>query len=149
VLSALGRLPLAAAAELLLARAEQAEGRIQSLRGAHWLPMQAGNGGDAAQPLLWARLVRERDPVRRLDLLAALSLRGGNAARDRMLELIDSGSLAPYELLFAADRVVVIGPTGVVAPVLKRATLRVDQDDVRRALQGLLWRSYPAPPPEG
>lgn len=149
VLSALGRLPLASAAELLLERAEETEGRIQSLRAAHWLTMQAGNVGEAAQPLLVARLERERDPIRRLDLLEALTMRGGNAARDRMLELIDSGSLSPYELLFAADRVVVIGPTGVVAPVLKRATLRVEQDDVRRALQGLLWRSYPAPPPEG
>jgi hypothetical protein len=62
-----------------------------------------------------------------------------------VLELIERDQLAPYELLYAAERLVRIGPAAVVAPALKRATLRTDQDDVRRALQCLLWSSYPGP----
>ena len=146
VLSSLGRLPLAASAERLLALVDGCAGEsIQGLRAPHWLTLQAGNVGEAAHGLLLERLAGERDPVRRLDLLEALSLRGGTAARDRLLALVDGEVLGPYELLYVADRLVRIGPTAAVAPVLKRATLRVQKDDVRRALQGLLWRSYPAP----
>ncbi len=48
----------------------------------------------------------------------------------------------PHELLFAAERLVRIGPTATVAPVLKRVTLRVEHSEVRRALQCLLWQAY-------
>ena len=47
--------------------------------------------------------------------------------------------------LYAADRLVRIGPASVVAPTLKRVTLRVEDPTVRPALQCLLWTAYPGP----
>ena len=141
-----GRLPLEAAAEYLMeARDAHAGETVQGLTASNWFALQAGNVGVAAHPALLAELGNELDPVRRLDLLEGLSTRGEPEARDVLLALIEEDALSPYEVLYAADRLVRIGPTSAVAPALKRATLRIDQDDVRLALQCLLWQSYPGP----
>jgi len=145
LLSALGQVPLERAAELLLELSDDAEGVIQGQPARRWLTVQAGNTGDAAHPELLERLAAEPDPARRVDYLDALSTRGGASAREALLEFVQSERATPYEILFAASRLVRIGPTAQVAPVLKRATLRVSQDDVRRALQCLLWMWYPGP----
>jgi hypothetical protein len=65
-----------------------------------------------------------------------------DAARAALRAAIEAPDVAPYELLFAAERLANLGPASEVAPLLKRLTLRVRQDDVRLALQCLLWRWY-------
>lgn len=146
LLVAVSRLPFVEAAELLLelGAAEQEES-VQGQSPARWFALQAGNVGEPAHALLLERFRAESDPRARIDWLEALTLRGGPAARDRVLELIEADELTPYELLYAAERLVRIGPAAIVAPALKRATLRTDQNDVRRGLQCLLWSSYPGP----
>jgi len=47
-----------------------------------------------------------------------------------------------HELLFAASRLIRVGPSWKVAPVLKRATYEVEDVGVRGALQCLLWYWY-------
>ncbi|HVS11934.1 MAG TPA: HEAT repeat domain-containing protein [Planctomycetota bacterium] len=145
LLHAIGRIPIEPAARLLLDQEGDAQGSISGLHGRRWLMLQVGNTGEPGQRLLARELERERDVVRRLDLIEGLSVRPTELARQALLELVELGEASPYEILYAADRLVRLGPAAEVAPVLKRATLRVVQPDVRMALQCLLWASYPGP----
>jgi hypothetical protein len=145
VLQAIGQTPCVEAARALHELSRDATGTIFGMPTSRWLMMQAGNTCAAAQPYFRAQLDLEKDPLRRLDLLEALAVRGGATARDALIELIDGDSLSPYETLYTAERLTRMGPVEVVAPVLKRVTLRVKQGDVRLALQCLLWANYPGP----
>jgi hypothetical protein len=144
-LQAIGQVPLAAAARYLLDRADEAEGTLQDQPAERWIMLQAGNVGEPGLDVLLERLDGETDPLRRVDLVEALTMRGGDRARDAVLARVGEGEGTPYEILYAADRLVRMGPAARVAPVLKRATLRIEQPDVRAALQCLLWASYPGP----
>ena len=145
LLQAIGRIPSEPAARLLLEQEGEAQGTIAGLHARRWLALQVGNTGEPGQRLLGRELERERDVVRRLDLIEGLSTRSTELARKSLIELVELGEASPYEILYAADRLVRLGPAAEVAPVLKRATLRVVQPDVRMALQCLLWASYPGP----
>lgn len=146
LLQAIGQVPLPEAARLLmrLARERPLE-TVQHVRAFRWLALQAGNGGPTAQAYLADELRAEPDPLRRLDLLDALSAGGGAAARELLLELLAEEELRPYERLFAARRLVQVGPAWRVLPVLKRECLRTVQPDVRVGLRCLLWAWYPKP----
>jgi hypothetical protein len=143
LLRSIGQVPLREAAELLYGLSETARGEIQGLRASHWLLQQVGNVGEPGQRLLAERLAGERDPLRRIDLIEGLALRGGPLALETLLRLAESDGVEPYELLYVADRLTRLGTVEEVAPVLKRAVLRVQQPDVRVALQSLLWTHYP------
>jgi len=144
-LRAIGQVPLEESARYLHGLARDAQGQVQGLATARWLVLQAGNAGESGQRYLIRALGEERDPVRRLDLIEALAGSPTELARSWLLERAETPDVAPYELLYIADRLVRLGPLERVAPVLKRATLRVEQADVRRSLQGLLWTWYPGP----
>lgn len=144
-LVAMGQVPLEVSARRLLDEATRAEGAIQNFSARQWITMQAGNVGESGHELVLALLQEEDDVAHRIDLIEALSMRGGEQAREVLLDYVNGERATPYEILYAADRLVRIGPAGAVAPVLKRVTLRVEQPDVRRALQCLLWASYPGP----
>jgi hypothetical protein len=144
-LRALGLVPLEESAALLHDLSREAEGTTQGIPIPRWLVLQIGNAGEPGQRYLVDALAAESDPLRRLDLIEALSANPTERARDWLLERADAVDVEPYELLYIADRLVRMGPQERVAPVLKRATLRVEQADVRRALQGLLWTWYPGP----
>jgi hypothetical protein len=145
VLQAIGQTPCVAAARALHELSRGATGAIFGMPTSRWLMMQAGNTTAAAQPYFREQFDVEKEPLRRIDLLEALAVRGGSIARAELIELVEGDTLSPYETLYAADRLTRIGPVEVVAPVLKRATLRIKQNDVRRALQCLLWSNYPGP----
>lgn len=145
LLVAIGQVPSVAAGKALYEMSRTATGMAFETRAERWLTLQAANTTAAAQPFFRGELDRERDPLRRIDLLEALALKGGDGARTALLELLEGDTLSPYEVLYAAERLTHIGPAEIVAPVLKRATLRVQQNDARRALQCLLWMNYPGP----
>jgi HEAT repeat protein len=144
-LRALGLVPLEESAAWLHRLSLQVQGTTQGIPTARWIVLQIGNTGEAGQPYLIEALAGEEDPQRRLDLIEALAANPTELAREWLLERADAPDVPPYELLYLADRLVRMGPLERVAPVLKRATLRVEQADVRRALQGLLWTWYPGP----
>lgn len=114
---------------------------VLGLRSHRWCLLQASNTGQPGRRWLMEALATEQDPVRRLDLIWAISSQPDELSRAWLLDFVQ-GDTDPYEVLFAADRLVRIGPTATVAPVLKRVTLRVEQADVRSALQCLLWEAY-------
>ncbi len=145
VLRAIGLVPLEESTRLLHELSRGAKGRIQDIPAERWLVLMIGNQGEPGERRLIEALETEGDLLRRLDLIEALSAHTTERSRAWLLARADADGVPPYELLFIADRLTRMGPTAVVAPTLKRATARVEQDDVRRALQGLLWLWYPRP----
>lgn len=141
----IGLVPLEESAVYLHGLSREAKGKIDGLPAERWLVMQIGNAGEPGQRYAIGALAEELEPLRRIDLIEALGANPTDLARDWLLARAEASDVAPYELLYIADRLVRLGPLEKVAPVLKRATLRVEQADVRRSLQGMLWTWYPAP----
>jgi hypothetical protein len=98
-----------------------------------------------AAPLLEAELASERDPLSRIDLIEAVSALASDEGRTILLDFVQSDSASPLEIVYASERLTVLGPAKRVAPVLKRVALRTQDPAARRALQCLLWRAYPGP----
>jgi hypothetical protein len=144
-LRALGLTPSRAAAEYLIACSREIDGRVQSIHAERWTIQQLGNAGAPGQQVLIEELAQETDLHRRLDLIEALAATPTPVSDAWLLERAAAEEVDPWELLFVAERLTRIGPTARVAPVLKRSVLRVEQPDVRRALQALLWTWYPGP----
>lgn len=144
-LQALGQVPLEESARALLELSRGAVGEIAGLPAERWLVQQAGNVGIAGQRLLAKELDSESDPARRVDLIEGLAIQGGPLALTLLARFIESDGARPYEILYTADRLIRIGTVEEIAPLLKRVALRVQQADVRLALQSMLWSSYPAP----
>ena len=141
VLQTIGLLPDARAAAYLVELGGGTDEEILRQRAHWWCLLQASNTGLAGRRYLIEHLEDEADPLARLDLIWAASAQPDDLGRDFLMDFVQ-GDPDPYELLFAAERLVRMGPTHRVAPVLKRVTLRVEQDDVRTALQCLLWQAY-------
>jgi hypothetical protein len=141
VLQAIGQLPLAEAASYLrevgLAKPE----KVQGLAPHRFAMIQAANTGLPGRTKLIEHLTSEEDPTRRLDLIWSIASDRDELSRSFLIDLVQS-DIAPYELLFAADRLARLGPTSRTAPVLKRVTLRCEELPVREALQCLLWKWY-------
>ena len=78
----------------------------------------------------------------RLDYLWAASLSAEADTREFLMEVVLGEESLDHERLFAAYRLTKLGPTTLVAPVLKRACLRVEDARVRPAFQSLLWTWY-------
>lgn len=145
ILESIARVPLAEAAKLLRERAAVETGEVKGLPARRWLLRLVGNLGESGQRLAAAELRTTSDPALRLDLLEALSVRSTAFARAELLRLAESDELRPLELLFVADRLTLMASVESAAGILKRATLRVVDPDVRRAMQCLMWRSFPGP----
>ncbi len=145
VLESIARVPLDEAARLLREQAAREPGELKGMPARRWLLRLVGNLGESGQRLAAAELKQSSDPALRLDLLECLSLRPTPFARAELLRLAESEELAPLELLFVADRLTLLASVEDSVGLLKRATLRVQDGDVRRALQCLMWRCFPGP----
>jgi len=142
-LKSLGQVPTAEAAQLLRRRAlEHVDERVESLRAHEWMMIHAANTGDAGRTWLIGELANEADPVRRIDLLWAGTGARTQVARETLIELVQGDALTPDELLFACDRLLSLGPAAEVAPLLKRLAPRIEDAEVRVALQCMLWSWY-------
>ncbi len=137
-----GLVPGAPSARWLRALAlEHAEETIQGLAAHRWLTIQAGNTGVDGRAWLAAELAGERDRARRIDLIDAVGSVPDGLGRETLLEVLRADEVGE-EALFAAGRLVHLGPAGLVATRVKRAALTVADGDARRGLYCLLWRWY-------
>jgi hypothetical protein len=143
ILESIARIPLDDAARLLRERARGEHAPIKGMPAQRWFLRLVGNLGEPGQRLAAEELATAKDPALRFDLLEALCTRSTPYARGELMRLIEAGELSPYELVFAAERLTLMASVEDAAPLLKRATLRVEQADARRALQCMLWRSFP------
>lgn len=137
----IGQVPLADASEFLWSLAQTAEGELQGMRAHRWLTVQAANTGDLGRLALGAHLAEETDFSRRLDLIWGASSQRSEESRAFLIEFVESDP-DPYEALFAAERLARNGPVQIVAPVLKRVSLRITHARVRAAFDALLWRWF-------
>ena len=143
----IARVPLPEAAEYLLelgrAYPLRSRGARSEMRNHRHFALKAGQPGRERLAEQWAA---ELDPLHRMDLVEALPFgqtedeRG--ATRDFLIGILRSDRVHPFEQLQASMRLARIGPTEIVAPILKRATLDVTHPDVRRGMQCLLWDWY-------
>ena len=141
-LQALGQIPSKAAAAWLLALAKSAEGEIHNMSTRRWLLMQMSNGGPIGRSPLAGAYREEESIEHRLDYLWAASLSAEDDTRSFLMAVALSDESLDHERLFAAERLTKLGPTPVVAPVLKRACLRVRDPRARPAFESLLWTWY-------
>lgn len=141
-LRAIGQVPLAAAAEFLLAQARGARGEELDRMPAHrWLAREAGNTAEG-RAVLREAWRGEEDARARMDLLEGATFGLDDVTRDFLLEVVQSERASPWETLYASERAARQGPSRRVAPILKRVALRCDDEVVRPALDCLLWRWY-------
>jgi hypothetical protein len=145
----IGLVPRAQAArylrEVALELPESAQ--LKGKRAHEWLMIQASNTGVEGRAWLAEQLSSERDPLRRIDLLWAVSAQrcadaGPCIGRDALLAVLEDPATAPLEMLFVASRLVQLGPSQQIAPPLKRAVLRVSDPEARLAFETLLWTWY-------
>ncbi len=142
LVQAIGLVPGRAAAELLIELGRTREGVVDKLDAHRFHVLHVGNTGPEGLALLRDLYAAEQDPARRMDYLwGALAGQDGTTRAFLVEVLLGEGS-RPHEKLLAADRLVRMGPAQSVAPLLKRATLRVEHPEVRVALQCLLWQWY-------
>lgn len=145
ILESIARIPLPEAASLLRERAKTEGGLVKGLPAQRYLLRLVGNLGEHGQRLAAAELAQASDPQLRLDLLEALTVSRSAFAAGEVLRLVEDGALAPHELLYCAEQLTLLATVEQAAPVLKRAVLRVDEPQVRVALQCLMWRAFPGP----
>jgi hypothetical protein len=107
-----------------------------------WLVLQVSNGGAAGRELLMHSWTEETDAERRLDYLWGASLSREADTVDFLARVVVSDDAPDHERLFAANCLVRLGDTPRIAPVLKRACLRISDSNVRPAFEELLWLWY-------
>lgn len=147
VVRAIGQIPLSEAADYVMDLGTRADGTIQGQRAFRWYAQAAGNSGSLGLARLRERWQHESDPARRMDLVMAGSFEKSDATRAFLIEALESPRSTPCEVLYAADRLARIGPSEFVAPILKRAALKVNDRQVRPAFNCLLWTWYGAGQP--
>ncbi len=142
-LKGIGQVPLAAAARKLREIALETEGlELESLRAHEWILIQAANTGEGGRRYLLEQLASEEHPLRRIDLIWSVTAFRDDLAREALLELVAQEESSPYERLYLAARLANVGPSTVAAPLLKRLSYELEIEEVRIALQCLLWEWY-------
>lgn len=139
---AMAQVPTRAAAQLLYARAATEPSPTKGITAHQWFTTQMGNCGAAGRELARTQWAAEQDPIRRMDLMMVACFEPDDAAREFLLQAFESGRMSAPEQLYAAFSLARIGPAAVVAPLLKRAALEVDDPRVRPAFNNLLWSWY-------
>ncbi len=142
LLQALSQIPGRATAEYLVAMGRTRHGEIRGWPVFRWAVHQSINAGPEAYAYLREQLAVESDPMRRIDLMTAIWQDRSDASRDAMEAVLLDSESHPYELLFAAQCLVKMGPATRVAPLLKRVYLGNTDAMARPSLQCLLWAWY-------
>jgi len=142
LVQAIAQIPGPTSTRFLLERAAECEEEIHAMRGARWLRMQTGNTGPVGRLHIQEAWRVEEDLVARMDLLWPATFGHDGDTREFLLEVLDAERSAPHERLFVAERLAAEGPASQVAPILKRANLRMVDPVFRPAMECLLWRWY-------
>lgn len=143
ILQSLSQVPGRRTAEFLMEVGDSSEGEMKGWPAHRWCAFQTYNCGSEGLAVLRERHATESDPLRRMDYLEAIWQDHSDEARETLRGVIFDERSSPYEVLYAADRLVRIGPAPEVAPFLKRAVaFESTHERVRPALQCLLWRWY-------
>jgi hypothetical protein len=141
-LQALGQVPSTLGSSWLIELANRTDVEVHNMPAHRWLFLQVSNGGSQCRSSLVDAFYEETSIERRFDLLWAASFSAEEDARVFLMDVVLRDDSLDHERLYAADRLTKLGPTLVVAPVLKRACLRIKDAKVRPAFESLLWTWY-------
>ncbi len=144
LLQTLSQVPGARTAQYLLEQGRVLGGEIRGWRPHRWCVHQAINSGPEGRKYLRSVLPLERDPLRRIDLLEAITQDADDDERAILHGIIDDPATNPYERVYACSRLILAGPWTEVAPYLKRMYLATTDPIVRPALHCMLWAWYGA-----
>lgn len=145
LIKVLGQIPIERSVERLIAMAPNAPEELEGTRGQRFVLRQSVNAGRVAQDALYELWKKADGALLRLDAIEAFAALGNARSRELLLLVLEDARSTPQERVYAADRLVRIGPASEVAWQIKRASLRIDDPRARAAIQGILWRWYPAP----
>lgn len=143
VLTALGAVPGRATADFLLdIAARLGETPLRGITGHLWCLGQVYNAGPEARVVLRERLAVETDPFRRLDLIFYIWQDPHPDAIEVLLGVVTDDTRDRHERLYAAERLLHMGASDRVAPVLKAIYWESTDPVLRPGLQCLLWVWY-------
>lgn len=114
---------------------------LEKIRAYRYLAIQLANTGVDGRRVVYERLETQTEPLRRIDLLWAIGAHRDDLARELLADHVDRDDVDPWERVYAAVLLAKVGPTEIVAPILKAASRRFEQPQ-RRALDCLLHRWY-------
>jgi hypothetical protein len=141
-LQTISLIPLRDAAEYLLDVGLQTQQRIKGMTAFRWCVGQIFNTGPVGRQLLREQLEQETDPFRRMSLIEYIWQDRSEEARECLMGVLQDETRNPWERLYVAGRLTVMGPAGAVAPIVKRVYLSITHRHVRPALQCMLWTWY-------
>jgi len=139
---AIGQVPLARAAEILVGLARTETGTIQDIPAHRWYLVQAGNTGVEGRAWIREQWETETDAGRRLDIVSAGAQEKSAAAAAFLESVLSSVRASDLERLLAADLIARSVRAERAAPMLKRAVPGIVDPKIQRALNCLLWRFY-------
>ncbi|MBL8863415.1 MAG: hypothetical protein JNK02_15595 [Planctomycetes bacterium] len=139
---AIGLVPQARAAEVLLERGRAGGAPIQGLSAHRWHAVQAANTGAAGRAWIRAQWESEADPQRRLDLISAGAQGTAPEVVTFLARVLESPRASDTERLLAGDLLARAVPAAQAAPILKQAQPAFTDPALRRAYLCLLWRFY-------
>lgn len=142
---AIGQVPLARAAEILVTRGAAESTPIQDMPAHRWYAVQAGNTGAPGRAWIRARWDVEEDAVRRLDLLSAGAQESTPESFAFLERVAASERASEAERLLACDLLARSSPLARSAPAVQAAARRFTTPEMRRAIACLQWRFYGTP----
>jgi hypothetical protein len=144
-IQAMAQVPGPQSTQFLLDEAHRRVGEIKGYSAHRFFTLQASNTGPRGHELLWGAWRQEQDVERRFDLLWAGTVGHDDATREFLIEALQAERTLPHERLWVAERLAQEGPASRVAPLIKRATLRMNHPDFRPSMECLLWRWFGPP----
>ncbi len=141
---AIGQVPLAQAARILIERGRVATEPIQELPAHRWYALQASNTGPEGRAWLRSQWEGEGDVLRRMDLIGSGCQESETAVRAFLEHVLTSTRTEPWERVFAAELLARLVPGRAALPVLQRASGMIELPEAQRALHCLMWRFWGA-----
>lgn len=139
---AISQIPGPESTTFLLGEARSREGSIKGYSAHRFFTLQCSNTGPRGFEVLREAWRHETDGERRFDLLWAGSVGHDDGTREFLIEVLTAEQALPHERLWVAERLAQEGPASLVAPLIKRATLRMNHPDFRPSMECLLWRWF-------
>ncbi len=139
---AIAQIPGPESTAFLLERANQEDGIIKGHSAHSFFTLEASNTGPRGHALLREAWRSEEDTQRRFNLLWASGISHDQATHDFLIEVLQAERSHPHERVWVAERLAQEGPASQVAPLLKRANMRMRHAVFRPAMECLLWRWY-------
>lgn len=148
IIQAVALIPTQEAVQVLWDSIPALTGRVKGLDPYLYICGQIFNTGPVGHAFLRTQFAGESDPFKRLHLIEWIWQDHSDDSREVLLAALLTAPegldpiARPYEVLYIADRLAVMGPASRMAPRIEWAYKESTHPVVRPALQCLLWQWY-------